>query len=90
LLGVTGDASVGLFPVAPGDAIFVQSDRLDIRVGSTGFVALVSYTGGPPLPRLLTRIEYDSDYHEALPAIDIVASGAGPKIPAAHRSGAVQ
>jgi mannose-6-phosphate isomerase len=92
LLGVNGGALVGLFTVAPGKAIFVQSDGLDIRVGPTGFIALVSYTGGPPLPRLLTRIEEDSDRHEVLQnvAIDIVASGAGPKIPTAHRSGIVQ
>ena len=92
LLGVSGDALVGLFTVAPGEAVFVQSDVLDIHAGSAGLIALVSYTGGPPLPRLLTRIEDNSDDHEALqnPAIDIVASEAGPKAPTAQRSGIVQ
>jgi hypothetical protein len=61
-------------------------------VGPAGFIALVSYTGGPPLPRLLTRIEGDSDCHEVLPipAIDSVPSGADPKIPVIHKVGAIQ
>ena len=91
LLGVNGGALVGLFTVVPGEAIFVRSDGLDIRVGPTGLIALVAYTGGALLPRLLTRID-DSDNREELPnpAIDIAASGARPKIPMAYKSSFVQ
>ena len=38
------------------DAVFAQSDRVDISVGSTGMVGLVAYTGIGPIPHLLRRL----------------------------------
>ena len=40
--------------IATGDAVFAQSDSVDIRAGPEGMVGLVAYTGvGGPVPRLL-------------------------------------
>ena len=38
------------------DAVFAQSDRVDIRAGKTGMVGLVAYTGIGPIPDLLRRL----------------------------------
>jgi mannose-6-phosphate isomerase len=55
LLVLSGDAVAGSFDVATADAVFAQSDRVDIRVGSTGMMGLVAYTGIGPVPHLLRR-----------------------------------
>lgn len=55
LLVLSGGASIGSFDVATGDAIFAQSDRVNVHVGPEGFVALLAYSGGP-LPHVLQRI----------------------------------
>ena len=39
-----------------GDAIFAQSDRIDIHAGPTGMVGLAAYTGGSPVSHLLQRV----------------------------------
>ena len=57
ILVIGGDARVGSFDVAAGDAVFAQSDRVDIRAGVTGTVGLVAYTGGHPATPLLQRVE---------------------------------
>jgi mannose-6-phosphate isomerase len=46
LLIVDGSARAGSSDVAKGDAVFAQSDRVDIHVGAIGMVGLVAYTGG--------------------------------------------
>jgi len=56
LLVLSGGARVGSFDVGIGDAIFVQSDRVDIHAGPTGIVGLAAYTGGGPVPHLLQRV----------------------------------
>jgi mannose-6-phosphate isomerase len=56
LLVVGGDARIGPFDVAMGDAIFAQSDRVNICAGGTGMVGLVAYTGGNSVPHLLQRV----------------------------------
>jgi len=56
LLVLSGGARVGSFDVGIGDAIFVQSDRVDIHAGPTGMVGLAAYTGGGPVPHLLQRV----------------------------------
>lgn len=56
LLLVSGDARVGSFDIAAGDAIFVQSDCVDIHTGPTGIVGLAAYTGGDTVPHLLRRV----------------------------------
>ena len=55
LLVLSGNAVAGSFEVGIADAVFAQSDRVDIRVGSTGMTGLVAYTGIGPVPRLLRR-----------------------------------
>ena len=42
--------------IAAGDALFAQSDRVDIHPGAIGMVGLVAYTGGGPVPHLLQRL----------------------------------
>lgn len=46
LLVISGSARAGSFDVTTGDAIFAQSDRVNIRAGSNGLAGLVAYTGG--------------------------------------------
>jgi mannose-6-phosphate isomerase len=46
LLVVSGGARTGSFDVAMGDAVFAQSDRVNIRVGAAGLSGLLAYTGG--------------------------------------------
>ena len=56
LLVVSGSARAGSFDVATGDAVFAQSDRVDIQAGADGMAGLVAYTGvGGPVPNLLQR-----------------------------------
>ena len=51
LLVLGGSAIAGSFDVATGDALFAQSDRVDIHAGAVGMVGLVAYTGGGPVPQ---------------------------------------
>jgi mannose-6-phosphate isomerase len=54
LLVVSGNARAARFDVAAGDAVFAQSDNVDIRAGAQGMASLVAYTGvGGPVPNLL-------------------------------------
>jgi len=55
LLVVDGGAHAGKFRLAKGDALFVQSDRIEIIPGPAGMVALIAYTGGDWIPNLLQR-----------------------------------
>ena len=45
LLVISGSARTGSFEVAMGDAVFAESDSVDIRTGSAGLSALLAYTG---------------------------------------------
>jgi mannose-6-phosphate isomerase len=56
LLVLGGSAAAGSFEVSQGDALFAQSDRVDIRAGAIGMVGLVAYTGGDAIPHLLQRV----------------------------------
>jgi mannose-6-phosphate isomerase len=56
LLVVDGGACTASFDVVKGDAIFVQSDHVNIRVGTLGIVGLVAYTGVGLVPDLLQRL----------------------------------
>ena len=51
-----GSAIAGSFDVATGDALFAQSDHIDIHSGAIGMAGLVAYTGGGPVPHLLQRL----------------------------------
>lgn len=46
LLVIDGSARTGAFVVAMGDAVFAQSDRVDIRAGMAGLSGLLAYAGG--------------------------------------------
>jgi mannose-6-phosphate isomerase len=56
LLVLSGGAIAGSFDLATGDAIFAQSDHVDIHAGPTGMVGLAACTGGGPIPHLLQRV----------------------------------
>src|SRR5258708_6111036 len=45
LLVVSGSARAGSFDVAMGDAVFAQSDSVNIRTGAAGLSGLLAYTG---------------------------------------------
>jgi mannose-6-phosphate isomerase len=51
-LVIKGSARAGPIDVATGDAIFAQSDHVNIHAGPTGLAGLVAYTSGP-VPELL-------------------------------------
>ena len=57
LLVLSGGARTGSFDVAMGDAVFAQSDRVNVHAGTIGMVGLVAYTGGGHSPHLLQRLE---------------------------------
>jgi mannose-6-phosphate isomerase len=51
---LSGSARAGSFDVAKGCALFAEADRIAIRAGPSGVVALIAYTGrGGPAPLLL-------------------------------------
>jgi mannose-6-phosphate isomerase len=56
LLVVDGSACTASFDVVKGDAIFAQSDHVNIHVGTLGMVGLVAYTGLGLVPDLLQRL----------------------------------
>jgi mannose-6-phosphate isomerase len=54
LLVVSGSGRAGTLDVAAGDAVFAQSDTVDIHAGPEGMAGLVAYTGvSGPVPHLL-------------------------------------
>jgi len=59
LLIVSGSARTGSFDVAMGDAVFAQSDRVDIRAGTNGLSGLLAYTGGL-VPELLQGVAMET------------------------------
>ena len=59
LLVVSGSARAGSFDLATGDAIFAQSDRVNIRAGTDGMAGLVAYTGGL-VPELLKCVDMET------------------------------
>jgi mannose-6-phosphate isomerase len=56
LLVLGGGARTGSFGVAAGDAVFLESDRVDIDVGSAGLAGLLAYTGIGLAPDLQRRL----------------------------------
>jgi mannose-6-phosphate isomerase len=57
LLVLSGGVRTSSFDVTVGDAVFAQSDRVDMHAGNIGMVGLVAYTGGGEAPHLLQRLE---------------------------------
>ena len=56
LLVLGGGARTGSFGVVAGDAVFLESDRVDIDVGSAGLACLLAYTGLGLPPDLQRRL----------------------------------
>ncbi len=56
LLVIGGSGRAGSFEVTTGDAIFAQSDRVDILAGRDGLAGLVAYTGGV-IPQMLKCVD---------------------------------
>jgi len=56
LLVVSGGAHAGSFDLTTGDAVFAQSDHVDIHAGPIGMVGLAAYRGAGPIPHLLQRV----------------------------------
>lgn len=72
LLVLNGGAHIGSFDVATGDAIFAQSDRVNINAGPDGLITLLAYSGaGGPIPHALQCITQagstDSKFSETMP-----------------------
>ncbi len=59
LLVVSGGARVDSFNVTIGDAVFAQSDHVNIRAGSNGLAGLVAYTG-PAVPQFLQCVDMET------------------------------
>ncbi len=59
LLVIGGSARAGSFDLATGDAIFAQSDQVNIRAGSNGLSGLVAYTGRL-VPQLLKSVDMET------------------------------
>jgi mannose-6-phosphate isomerase len=59
LLVVGGSARASSFDLATGNAVFAQSDRVDIRAGRDGLAGLVAYTGGM-VPQLLQSVDMET------------------------------
>jgi len=68
LLVIKGGARVGSIDVAIGDAMFAQSDRVDVRAGAMGVTALLAYAGASPASTLLERMEEPRPETERGPA----------------------
>jgi mannose-6-phosphate isomerase len=54
-LALSGGARTKSLDLTTGDALFLQSDSVNLHAGPTGLVGLVAYTGEDPVPILLRR-----------------------------------
>jgi mannose-6-phosphate isomerase len=54
-LVLSGNATAGSFEIVTGEAVFAQTDTVEIKVGATGMAGLIAYTGGTPVANLLRR-----------------------------------
>jgi mannose-6-phosphate isomerase len=73
-LVISGSGRAGSFDVTTGDAIFVQSDRVDIHPGAMGMVALAAYTGGGAVPQLLQRLRQPRAMDARSPEVEMPTS----------------
>ena len=56
-LVLSGDAVIGPFNVAKGNAIFAHSERVNIRTGMAGLTCLAAYAAHSPHPGLLQHLK---------------------------------
>jgi mannose-6-phosphate isomerase len=75
LLALSGEAVVGTFNVAKGDAIFAHSERVGIRAGMEGLTCLVAYAAHSPHPGLLQHLKQPDSTHGRVPPAVPRASG---------------
>ena len=74
-LVISGSAISGSIEVITGEALFAQSDRVEIQTGALGVVGLVAYTGGGVVANLLQRLT-----QKASPApASLIPAKAAPK-----------
>ena len=59
LLIVSGNARADSFDVTTGDAVFAQSDHVNLRAGTDGLAGLVAYTGRMA-PQLLKCVDMET------------------------------
>lgn len=57
VLVVEGYAQIGLMNAFVGEAIFVEADRTNLKVGTRGFKGLLAYVGPNPKPSLLQELD---------------------------------
>jgi mannose-6-phosphate isomerase len=74
LLVVKGSARAGPFNVATGDAVFAQSDSLDLAAGANGMIALVASTGIDGRNSILLQRAAQRSATDAAPAAKIQVS----------------
>jgi hypothetical protein len=67
LIVLSGGSHVETFDVAKGDAIFMQTDHVEIHAGPIGMVALAAYTGGGPVQNLLQRLAQPNSMNAGRP-----------------------
>jgi mannose-6-phosphate isomerase len=89
LLVLSGSAIAGSFDVATGDALFAQTDRVDIHPGATGVVGLVAYTGGRPIPNLLQRLPQPGSINVSRPP-EMQACASRPQVKKLPKAGRVE
>lgn len=89
VLVIEGHVQVGLLNALVGDAIIVEADRTDLKVGTAGFKGLLAYMGPKPDLGLLQKLDrQDAEFETrpfALPASQSQsAAGSSPRPPGVH------
>jgi len=79
-LVLSGGARTTSFDMTTGDALFVQSDSVDLQAGPTGLTGLVAYTGEDPVSLLLQRARQPSTTGQR----SLGATRAPPLVPRAN------
>lgn len=89
LFVLSGSAIAGAFDVVAGDALFAQSDRVDIHSGAVGIAVLAAYTGGGPIENLLQRLAAPGSINDGR-APEILTPTSGIQTKAVHHGGSVE
>ena len=77
LLVIEGHVRVGLMNAFVGEAIFVEADHTNLKVGTGGFKGLLAYLGPKPNPGLLQKLDrQDSEVEIRQAAMGIPAGSA--------------
>jgi mannose-6-phosphate isomerase len=63
ILVIEGHVQVDLMNAFVGEAIFVEADHTNLKVGARGFMGLLAYLGPKPNPSLLQKLDHqDSEF----------------------------